>query len=136
MGEAADQQIKLREVRFCAVSAIPEQAHSAAAAVSRMDGVRHAEPLAPTVLQVSYDLRCLSLEDIEQALCDSGFHLDNSLLCKLRRALVYYVEDTQRANLGCPRGSTNCTQRVFVNRYRQIEHGCRDHRPEHWRRYL
>ncbi len=41
-----------------------------------------------------------------------------------------------RENCGCKRGDSNCTTRVFAKRYQALEHGCRDHRPEHWRRYL
>jgi hypothetical protein len=54
----------------------------------------------------------------------------------MRRALVHYTEQTQRMNMGCDRGDPNCTVKVFISRYQQREHGCRDDRPQHWRRYL
>jgi len=37
---------------------------------------------------------------IDEALIELGFHLDNSLLNKLLRALHYYSEEAQCANLG------------------------------------
>jgi hypothetical protein len=63
-------------------------------------------------------------------------HLDGALLLRLRRAMCYYMEETQRANWGCRHGEHNCTKKVFAKRYEVLEHGCRDERPEHWRRYL
>ena len=78
----------------------------------------------------------LTLEEIEEAITEIGLHIDDGLLFRIRRALHYYSEETQRANLGCSRGESNCTTKVFAVRYRALDHGCRDHRPEHWRRYL
>ena len=54
----------------------------------------------------------------------------------MKRALYYYTETTLRANCGCPQGTSNCTKKVFALHYQQRDHSCRDHRPEHWRRYL
>ncbi len=101
-------------------------------------GVQAVEVLDTYHLQVHYDLRQVGLEQLETALAEVGFHLDNSLLSKLRRALAYYTEENRRATLGlealsCARG---CAFKVFANRYRQLDHGCRDPRPEHLRRYL
>ena len=87
-------------------------------------------------MQVTYQLPNISLRLIEESLTELGFHLDNSLLIKMRRAVVYYTEETQCANLGCAEGQSNCTVKVFINRYQRIKHGCRDQRPKHWRKYL
>ena len=74
--------------------------------------------------------------EIETALTEAGYHLSSRLLYKLKRALHYYTEETERANNGCPRGDSNCTQRIFISHYGRHAHGCRDHRPDHWRKYL
>ncbi|WP_231892822.1 hypothetical protein [endosymbiont of unidentified scaly snail isolate Monju] len=54
----------------------------------------------------------------------------------MRRALIKYTEETQCINLGCEGGESNCTVKIFINRYLHRTHGCRDDRPQHWRRYL
>lgn len=101
-----------------------------------VEGVEQVQVISPEALGISYDLLSISLIQIETALEDAGFHLSNKLIYKLRRALYYYTEETQRANAGCPRGESNCTRQVFIQRYQQIKHGCRDNRPDHWRKYL
>lgn len=127
--------IKHREIRFQVPHSDPEQARSAAFLLADADGIIGLEATAPLVLGLSYDVRYITLLDVEQALESVGFHLDNSLMSKLRRTLWHYAEETQRDNMGC-RNNPNCTARIFVNRYQQTAHGCRDERPAHWRRYL
>ena len=126
---------KQREIAFCTLHPDPNQAGSAAAMLIEIDGVDRVEVLNAGSLQVHYHLLVICLADIEALLEQNGFHLDNRLMYKIRRALFHYTEETQRANLGCRKGE-NCTQKVFVNRYRKRDHGCQDDRPEHWRRYL
>jgi hypothetical protein len=135
MDAQGDSLIKRREIAFCTLHPDPDQAGSAAALLVEVEGVERAEVVNPGMLEVHYHLLATCLADIEQLLEASGFHLDNRLVHKIRRALYHYMEETQRANLGCQQGE-NCTQKVFVNRYRSRDHGCQDDRPEHWRRYL
>lgn len=127
---------KKRDIDFREPHPDPRQAHSAALLLRDVEGVEELEPVSCTSLRIAYDIRCITLMDIEEGLVAAGFHLDNSLFSKLRRTICYYAEDTQRANMGCEQGSSNCTRRIFVNRYNQRQHGCRDERPRHWRRYL
>ena len=129
-------RIKHRQIPFNELHPDSNQAQSAALFLADVDGVLHVEPTSPLMLEVKYDLLKTTLEEIEDALRELGLHLDNALLFRLRRAMHYYVEDTQRANWGCRHGKHNCTKKVFAKRYEVLEHGCRDHRPEHWRRYL
>ncbi|MGD1983720.1 MAG: hypothetical protein PVF93_07415 [Chromatiaceae bacterium] len=136
MEETREDLIKVREIAFCTLHPDTDQAGSAVALLLQVEGIHHAEVLQPALLNVTYHLLAISLADIEALLEEHGFHLDNRLVFKIRRALFHYTEETQRANLGCAKGETNCTQKVFVNRYRKREHGCQDDRPEHWRRYL
>jgi hypothetical protein len=132
----AEDLRKHREINFREPHPDERQAYSAAQILLDVEGVLEAEPLSVTGLRVLYDIRHVTLRDIEDALTEIGFHLDNSLFHKLRRTLWYYSDDTHRANIGCEQGRSNCTRRIFVNRYSQLEHGCRDERPQHWRRYL
>lgn len=136
MGTQQDNFIKHREIVFRELHPDPNQGHTAALFLADVEGVIRAEPLSPLLVRVSYDLLQITLEQVEEALEEIGLHLDNSLLFRIRRSLHYYSEETQRANLGCSRGESNCTQKVFAVRYRALDHSCRDHRPEHWRRYL
>lgn len=128
--------IKHREIIFSPIHPDCDQAQTAAMRLADVEGVEQVQVISPEALGISYDLLSISLIQIETALEDAGFHLSNKLIYKLRRALYYYTEETQRANAGCPRGESNCTRQVFIQRYQQIKHGCRDNRPDHWRKYL
>ena len=136
MGELSDSLIKRREILFCPLHPDPRQAETACGLLRSMDGVLAAEVVTPNLLSVRYQLLEVTLAELEAHLEAQGLHLDNSLLHKLRRSLYHYTEETQRANLGCAKGEHNCTQKVFASNYRRRAHGCRDERPEHWRRYL
>ena len=128
--------IKHREIAFAKLHPNPDQAGTAALLLSDVEGIIEVASLSPVLMRIRYHIMHVSLEQIETALTEAGFHLSSGLLYKLKRALYYYTEETQRANKGCPRGSSNCTQRIFINEYGRHDHGCRDLRPEHWRKYL
>jgi len=128
--------IKHREIVFDPMHPDCDQAQTAALSLADVPGISQVQVISPTALRVSYDLASISLVQIDEALDEAGFHLSNKLFCKLRRALYYFTEENQRANAGCPRGESNCTRKVFIQRYKRLDHGCRDHRPEHWRKYL
>ncbi|QVL50698.1 MAG: hypothetical protein KFB96_09970 [Thiocapsa sp.] len=129
-------RIKSREIPFHEIHPDPHQAVTAARFLTDVDGILEINPAGPILLRVTYDVLVTTLQEIEEALTELGLHLDNRLLHRVRRALYYYTEETLRANCGCPQGESNCTKKVFAKRYELIEHGCRDDRPEHWRRYL
>lgn len=136
MEPQADSLLKHREIPFSKLHPDPNQAQTAIMLLSDLEGVQHARFVSPTFLRISYDVLHITLEQIESILLDLGFHLDNKLLYRMKRALYYYTEETQRANNGCAKGDSNCTQKVFIKRYQAIKHGCRDQRPTHWRKYL
>jgi len=127
---------KQRDVMFNSVHDDKNQASTAALMLIDLDGVILADALSETHLIIRYDLRFFTLVDIEELLTTVGFHLDNNLLIKLKRALYRYTEETERANLGCCEGQSNCTRGAYINRYQHLPHGCRDKRPDHWRDYL
>jgi hypothetical protein len=134
MSEAEDL-IKRREIRFCHLHPDPDQARSALLLLSDVEGVVDISFIDELCLSISYDVRFLTLQAIEDVLIRLGYHLDNRLLVRMKRALYSYSEETQRANLGTT-VETDTTTKVFVKRYSINYHGCRDKRPEHWRKYL
>jgi len=134
MDEENHELIKHREIAFCSLHANPEQAKSALFFFSDVEGISHLELSNTHKLNISYDIRILTLQVLEEALIELGYHLDNSLLYKLKRALYYYTEETQQENIGCSKGQ--CTRDIFINRYDRLKHGCRDDRPAYWRKYL
>lgn len=130
-----DDLIKRREVRFCTLHPDSNQAHSALLLLSDAEGVHEIALVDELCLYITYDVRHLTLESLETVLIRLGYHLDNRLIHRMKRALYRYSEETQRANLGVSENTDNTTQ-VFVKRYSVNHHGCRDKRPDHWRKYL
>ena len=133
--EDENNNIKVREIAFDPAHPLTEQVQVAALSLADVSGILEVQVLSSNSLRVSYELLQITLEQIEIGLYDAGFHLSNKLIYKIKRALYYYTEDTERANKGCPKGSSNCTRKVFIEHYRHSQHGCRDHRPDHWRQY-
>lgn len=135
--DTPDQQVlKRREINFSPLHPDPNQADSARKVLIGVTGIRELDSPHACCLHIQYDIRHITLRMINEALEQLGFHLDNSLVGKLKRALFYYTEDTERANLGCDSCQGKITTQVFVCHYQRRQHGCRDGRPEHWRRYL
>ncbi|HED33672.1 MAG TPA: hypothetical protein ENJ08_05550 [Gammaproteobacteria bacterium] len=131
----ADELIKRRELRFCHLHPDPNQGRSALLLLSDAEGILDITLADELCLYVTYDVRHLTLDAIEKVLIRMGYHLDSRLLSRMKRALYHYSEETQRANLGVSEDTDSTTQ-VFVKRYCGNHHGCRDKRPEHWRKYL
>ncbi|HHH38366.1 MAG TPA: hypothetical protein ENK50_02160 [Sedimenticola sp.] len=128
--------VKTRQIAFTELHPDPRQAETAARMLSGVDGILETRAPTPTLLEVRYHVLEVTLEQIETALTETGFHLSSRLIHKLQRALYYYTEDVQRANNGCRRGDSNCTRKIFIESYQRRDHRLRDPRPEHWRRYL
>lgn len=128
-------RIKHRQIHFRDLHPERNDARTAAQFLDQAPGIVRVTPVTPLLLEVSYDILATSLEEIETALIELGLHLDNGLIYALKRALHYYTERTLRENLGA-QSDDHLTKRVFAQRYERLEHGCRDPRPEHWRRYL
>ena len=129
-------RIKQRQINFRDLHPDRNDAHTAANFLADVDGVLETRPLSPIVLQLTYDLHKTCLEEIDNALIELGLHLDGALLYRLKRSLYYYTESTYRDNHGYAPSDRNSTKLVFARRWENLEHGCRDPRPEHWRRYL
>ena len=127
--------VKHREILFMSPQRENDPAGAALVLLNDIEGIMDVSRLHPFGIHVSYHLVKITLNDIEDALQEVGFHLDNSVLSKLKRALFYYAEDTQLANLGYDHAESKSTLEIFINRYNQLPHGCRDERPAHFRHY-
>jgi hypothetical protein len=128
--------IKHREIVFTELHPDPQQAHTAASVLQDIEGVVEVFVENHLHLKIRYHVLKISLEQIENALIECGFHLSSKLIYKISRALYYYTEEIQRVNNGCSDEDHNSTRKIFINRYEHRTHGCSDTRPEHWRKYL
>lgn len=125
-----------REITFGGPHELHDQAPVARALLADSPVIRDCVMLGPNVIRVEYDLQVTCMIEIESALQELGFHLDNTLMSRLRRAYYAYREGTVRANMqNDPHCIGHCARRIFVQCYRNTEHGCRDSRPRHWRDY-
>ncbi len=124
--------LRHREIIFATPHPDAHQAQSAMVMLVDVQGIEQVTAISATQLSISYDITYVTLNIIEQALIELGYHLDNSLLSKMKRALYYYSEETLRINLGY----NNVSRDVSINRYEKQVHGCRDERPQHWRHYF
>ena len=87
-------------------------------------------------IAVAYDLHDYCLEEIESSLENRGFHLDNTLMSKMIRALIYYVEETQLHNLEAPdRPLKKSQNEAYTHAWERHLHGDHDDTPPEWREY-
>ena len=135
MALLSNDLIKTREIHFRNVNPAANDARDALGLLLGAHGIDHICALTEDCIQVRYDIRQVTLQALENALIEVGFHLDNNLLIKMKRSLFYYAEETQLMNLGQNHDQASSTQDVFVNSYQQRQHGCRDTRPEYLRHY-
>ncbi len=128
----AGDTFKTRQLVFNRIP--PGQADEAAAL---LEGLPHlvvlGKPDARTLL-VRYEIPNYTLERVERALAAEGFHLDNSILTKIRRALIYYCEAIECENLAPP-PRDRLSKQIFAEAYAHHPHGDRDDTPEEWRSY-
>jgi hypothetical protein len=132
------EPIKHREIGFHDPRPGLQQAQGAMLVLADVEGVLAVSIPDPAVniLHIRYDLSLISLCIVEDLLSELGFHLDNSLMSKLKRALYYFIEENELENLFATRDQDHSTRDVFMRSYRCRTHGCRDERPEYWRKYL
>ncbi|MFO7541714.1 MAG: hypothetical protein R6W97_02740 [Thiobacillus sp.] len=123
---------KKREIVFH-----PLPGGQAARALELLEGLEGLEVTVgetPYSLQVRYHICEYTLEGLETALTTQGFHLDNSLICKLKRSLAYFTESVQRSNVEANESDLK-SQQAFMKVYDRHLHGDRDETPEEWRDY-
>ncbi len=130
---ALDDRHKQRHLVFYPLP--PGQAEAAVALLGRIDGLKvRCEPDGVS-LRVEYDLPDFTLQGIEETLTGRGFHLDGSLLSRLRRALVHYCEEVQCENLAAEGERCQKSREIWVQAYEHHPHGDADETPEEWRAY-
>ncbi|MDT3705656.1 MAG: hypothetical protein ROZ09_02445 [Thiobacillus sp.] len=123
---------KIREIVFHALP--PGQVERALALLDGLDGLMVAIGADGKRLLVRYQVCEYTLEGLETALSSQGFHLDNSLLSKLKRSLAYFSESVQRSNIAAAEPDVK-SQQAFMKVYERHLHGDRDDTPEEWRSY-
>ena len=124
---------KNREIVFHPLP--PGQVERALSLLDGMEGLFLQIPTdRPHCLVVRYHVCEYTLEGLETALSNQGFHLDNSLMSKLRRALAYFCESVQRRNVAANEPDIK-SQQAFMKVYDRHLHGDRDDTPEEWRGY-
>lgn len=124
---------KHREIRFDKLK--HWQVAEATALLQRLPGLEVAPGRDANAIAVSYEITDHCLEALEKLLIERGFHLDNTLYCKLVRALVYFTEETQRRNLGQPERLIKKSHEVYSHAWEHHPHGDHDDTPPELREY-
>lgn len=125
---------KKREILFSKFP--PGQVPEAADQLQRLGEIEVQAKYEQRTVEVGYDLTHHTLLELEEHLVDRGYHLDNTLMTKLMRALVHYVEETQLHNLRAPeRHTKRSSQQAYVAAWDHHPHGDHDDTPPEWREY-
>jgi hypothetical protein len=124
---------KHREIRLCKLK--HQQVSEAYALLSTLQGLEVAPGTQPNGISVWYEITDHCMEGLEKLLTDRGFHLENTLYCKLIRALVYFSEETQRRNLGQPERLIKKSHDVYSKAWDHHPHGDHDDTPPELREY-
>ncbi|WP_157669686.1 hypothetical protein [Chitinibacter sp. GC72] len=125
--------IKHREIVF---SAQPlDQASQAARLLNRIPGVESQVFASQNRISVQYHIDEHTLIELETRLQEAGFHLDNSILQKIKRALAHYCEEVHYDNRAIPEHNIK-SRDVYVKVWEKHPHGDHDETPEELRRYL
>lgn len=122
---------KHRELRFSPLH--PGQVEQAFVLLAGLDGLAVAPGTAGNGISVWYEITDYTMRGLEAALIDQGFHLENSIKCKLVRALVYFVEDTQLRNMRQPERLLKKSHEVYSKAWDNHPHGDRDDTPRELR---
>ena len=125
---------KKREILFSKFP--PGQVPEAADDLQHLESVEVDPQFEKRSVGVSYELTDHTLRELDEHLVEKGFHLDNTLMTKLTRALIYYVEETQLHNIGAPeKRLKRSAQEAYVNAWEHHPHGDHDETPPEWREY-
>lgn len=122
-----ERELRLQEIRFYPIPT--DQADKARLLLERMPGLGVSVGARASSINVRYDLGHYSLRAIEAHLEELGFHLDNSLFVKLRRAIVYFCEDTRCRNATEPQRLIKNSNEVYIKAYEHHPHGDHDDTP-------
>ncbi len=101
-----------------------------------MPGVISANNADEKCLEIIYDLRQTSLFHLEQALHEMGFDFTPDLFESIKFAVYRYTEHIQIKNRVLDTGWDVWVRDVYLNEYRDRQHGRRDLRVQQWRKYV
>jgi hypothetical protein len=118
---------KHREIRFCKLK--HWQIDEALAILSALSKLTVAPGTQPNGISVWYEITDHNMETLEKLLIDRGFHLENTLYCKLVRALVYFTEETQLRNMAQPERLLKKSHDVYSKAWEHHPHGDHDYTP-------
>lgn len=124
---------KRREIRFGLFP--PGQTENALTLLAGLENLKVDPIPGRRAITVGYELTEYTLQGLENALRDQGFHLENTLYSKLMRALVNFCEDTQLHNLQSPERLIKKSNEVYVKAYEHHPHGDHDDTPPELREY-
>lgn len=122
---------KQREIAFHPLP--PGQTERALELLAALPGVQVSR-IGPLALQVTYRISDHSLEELETLLSEQGFHLEATLLIRVKRALVHYCEHVQRDNMVNPQVQTK-KYKPHIEAWEKNPHGDHDETPSEWRQY-
>ncbi len=123
--------LKRREIVFHPLP--PGQVERALDLLSGLPGLTVSQS-GPLALQLGYCVADYTLQDLEAALSTQGFHLEGSLLIRIRRTLAHYSERVQLENMGKPESRTKNYQ-AHMEAWTKRPHGDHDETPAEWRQY-
>ena len=123
---------KHREIRFNKLRLW--QVEQARALLESLENLEVAPGVMPNSLSVWYEVTDYTMEGLETALINQGFHLENTLYCKMIRALVYFCEDTQLRNMSQPERLIKKSHEVYSKAWEHHPHGDHDDTPPELRR--
>ena len=129
-----DGTFKQREILFD--HARTEQIEQARLLLSNLDGLQVAPGHRANALTVRYEITQFTLQSLETALIRQGFHLDNSIVHQLARAVIHFCEDTQLRNLRQPERLLKKSNEIYSRAWDQHPHGDHDDTPPELRREL
>lgn len=114
----------------------PGQVPEASDFLSKLKDLEVAPRIERRTVGVAYDLHQHTLQELEGRLEEQGYHLDNTLMSKMMRALIYYVEETQLHNLDAPERPLKKSQHeAYTHAWERHPHGDHDDTPPEWREY-
>ena len=123
---------KHRELRFNKLRSW--QVEQARALLASLDHLEVAPGMLPNSLSIWYEITEHTMEGLETALIAHGFHLENTLYCKMIRALVYFCEDTQLRNMRQPERLIKKSNEIYSKAWEHHAHGDHDDTPPELRR--
>jgi hypothetical protein len=118
---------KTRQLRFDARH--PGEVGRAVNLLSGLPGMLVAPGETALSLSISYDLGEYTLEGLEAGLVAQEFHLDNSIIRRIQRALTHFSEETQLRNMRVPERLIKKSQQIYSKAWDKHLHGDHDNTP-------